>query len=195
MSKIDNVVALDQWRARNVPTTQDVLRHPSARAEQPKRRDVIDVAIRMLTRKDLTVQEFQQALRRDGYEHGEIASATEMALRDKYLDDVRVAAHAAAHAFDRKLWSDRAVSRALSSRGVSDVDIETALAEINGENSSLTESERAQAVTEKSLRSYRGLEFDVVRRRLSGKLQRRGFSSQAIREMVEFARVELGHDV
>ncbi len=71
-----------------------------------------------------------------------------------------------------------ALSAELREKGVADEAIEAAL-------EALDEEESAQRAAEKALRRYASLEEEAFRRRLSGYLQRRGFTLEVCRRIVE----------
>lgn len=73
------------------------------------------------------------------------------------------------------------IRRELRQRGVDEAAVETALAELPPE----TEVEHAMAFATRRLRTMRGLEPHVIRRRLHAALARRGFSGSVSMVVVE----------
>lgn len=193
-----NVIALEQWRAQRAPSADDVARHPSGRAlrrDTEQRReteqtrgdgrepDASKLALRMITRKDLTEYELRQALLRRDCEPSDVESAVDMARRDGYLDDYRVALQAAERAVRDKYWSNRTVRNALRARGVSETTMNEVFATL-GDAGADDEYERALAVAAKASRHYEDLDIVVARRRLVGVLQRRGFGGSLVQHVI-----------
>ncbi|MBC7315870.1 MAG: RecX family transcriptional regulator, partial [Chloroflexi bacterium] len=73
-----------------------------------------------------------------------------------------------------------ALSAELREKGVNQEVIEAALEPLD-----LDEEESAQRAAEKALRRYASLDEETFRRRLSGYLQRRGFTAEVCRRIVE----------
>lgn len=148
----------------------------------------MDCAMRYLTARDRTVSEMQTFL--DGKEYGEadvdatIERLTELGL----LDDRRYAQRFVETRLATKPISRRHLFEQLKGHGLSDADIDEALALVEEE----TERENALAVAQKFARQFSALEPEKRRERVLLRLQARGFSYDVARRAVKSALSEDG---
>ncbi len=146
----------------------------------------MDCAMRYLTARDRTVSEMQTFL--DGKEYGEadvdatIARLSELGL----LDDRRYAKRFVETRLASKPISRRHLFEQLKGHGLSDADIDEALALVEEE----TERENALAVAQKFARQFSGLEPEKRRERVLLRLEARGFSYDVSRSAAEIALSE-----
>ena len=148
----------------------------------------MDCAMRYLTARDRTVSEMQTFL--DGKEYGEadvdatIERLTELGL----LDDRRYAQRFVETRLASKPISRRHLFEQLKGHGLSDADIDEALALVEEE----TERENALAVAQKFARQFSALEPEKRRERVLLRLEARGFSYDVARRVAEVALSEDG---
>jgi SOS response regulatory protein OraA/RecX len=129
--------------------------------------DAFTAVVGALARRDLTSFELQQRLEQAGYDPAACADALIRAAEAGYLDDARVARERARHLAERDS-SDAAIRAELLRRGVSEQDLEAALALV------APEAERAERLASRlgdGLRAARalarrGYPEDVVARAL-----------------------------
>lgn len=147
------------------------------------RSQTLEAALRLLGYRARSRVELVRRLRRDGHSPGAIDAAVYRCGELGYLDD---GAFARAYVRDRLKFRPRGrrmLLAELRTKGVSEQDARTAIEEVFTEGG-VVESELADAVARKRLRSLAGLPTAVARRRLTAYLARRGFSSTAIRQTV-----------
>jgi regulatory protein len=97
------------------------------------------------------------------------------------IDDLAVAESFVNHR-SRQLKAKRVIAYELKKKGVDDAIIEQATDQIEH-----SDQEIANMVAAKRIRSLKNLEEQVVRRRLMGFLQRRGFSGEISSRAISFA--------
>ena len=94
--------------------------------------DAFGALVDALSRRDLTSTELEQRLLRAGFDASACSDALTRASEAGYLDDARVATERARHLAERGA-SDAAIRAELGRRGVSDEDVELALAGVTPE--------------------------------------------------------------
>jgi SOS response regulatory protein OraA/RecX len=99
--------------------------------------DAFGALVDALSRRDLTSTELEQRLLRAGFDAAACSDALARASEAGYLDNTRVATERARHLAERDA-SDAAIRVELGRRGVSDEDVDLALAGV------APESERAE---------------------------------------------------
>jgi regulatory protein len=115
--------------------------------------DAFGAVVDALARRDLTAFELEQRLRRAGFDPAACTDALGRAASAGYLDDARVALERARHLAERDL-SDAAIRAELLQRGVSEQELEAALAAL------APEAERAERLASRlggGLRAARAL--------------------------------------
>lgn len=134
------------------------------------------IVLRLLTIKPRTRGELAEALRRRNVppESAEavLTRMTEVGL----IDDVEFARSWVDSRQQRRHLSRSVLRRELRGKGVAGDLVDDAVAEITVED----ELSAARALAEKKLRSMRGLDSSVRRRRLAAALGRRGFSANIV---------------
>jgi regulatory protein len=135
------------------------------------------VAIRLLARRDQTVQELRQGLARRGYPGEQVGAVIARLTSAGYLDDLSLARNWIHTRSPRRLLGPARVRQELRARGVGDAEITTALNELLAERSVRDVADEAAA---RRLQTLRGLPAAVARRRLAAYLERRGFARTVI---------------
>lgn len=132
--------------------------------------------LRLLAGQARTRQELADALRRRNVPP-EAAEAVLNRMTDVGLVDDAEFAHAWVESRQQRRGLSRTgLRRELQRKGVDRELVEDAVGQVSGED----EREAARALAEKKLRSVRGLDPVVQRRRIAGALARRGFSGEVV---------------
>lgn len=165
------------------PNDTDAL-GPEADAESVARRIVLD----QLSRRAMSRAELVTKLRQKNVPE-EIAER----LLDRFaevglIDDEAFARAWVSHRSTGKQLGRRALAQELRNKGVSAEDIETALAQVTGED----ELVAARAYAARRARSLQGLDRLTATRRLTGGLARKGHSGAVISQVVHEVVAGLG---
>ncbi|ANG85427.1 regulatory protein RecX [Microbacterium aurantiacum] len=104
-----------------------------------------------------------------------------------YLDDMRLAEQILHVGLDRKKQGRRAISQAMTARGLPRDVVDEAMAVLDEDD----ELERAHEFARTKARSLQNVERDVALRRLMGQLARRGFSGAVVGTAARVALDEL----
>ena len=159
----------------------------AARSEADWRQYAREAIYRLLGVRDRSTHELEVALQQREVP-AVIASETIARFVDAGLvNDAAFAASYVRARFAAKTTSRRALAAELKKKGISPDDSEAALAQLDA----CAESQAAIDFAMHKVRSMRGLDHEVARRRLYGALGRRGFGAADIRTAVEQALDEL----
>lgn len=150
----------------------------------PERDARIDrLVVSRLRRSALSVAEVRAVLAEHGLDEAEIEEWIERYERLGYLDDARLAEQLVHVSGSRRGRGSGAILQELSRRGVDDSAARSAIESLDPD----LERQNALAVAERRARQLTGLDRQTAGRRLSAFLQRRGYSSDVIREAVTAA--------
>ena len=143
----------------------------------------MEYAMKYLTVKDRTVSEMQTYL--DGKEFGEAdVDATIERLKELgLLNDARYAQRFVETRLAAKPLSKRHLREQLKGHGISDADMEEALASVDAD----AEEERANTIALKFWQQFRSLDPEKRRERIFSRLLARGFSYDVARKAYENA--------
>lgn len=154
-----------------------------------ERDDRIDrLVVSRLRRSALSVTEVRSVLAEHGLDEHEIDEWIERYERLGYLDDARLAEQLVHSHSVRRGRGSGAILNELSRRGIDSGIARAAVEDLDPE----TERENALAVAERRARQLTGLDRQTAERRLSAFLQRRGYSSDVVREAVTAAIAAAG---
>jgi regulatory protein len=158
---------------------------PEGRDETGPERDArIDrLVVSRLRRSALSVAEVRAVLAEHGLDEAEVAEWIQRYERLGYLDDARLAEQLVYVNGSRRGRGSVAILQELSRRGVDATAARAAIDELDPE----IERQNALAAAERRARQLVGLERQTAERRLSAFLQRRGYSSNVVREAVRAA--------
>ena len=154
------------------------------RLDAEVRRRLCDrTAVRLLAARMRSRSGLIQALTRRGHDRTTASACADEHARRGAVDDARFAEVVVRNELARKPAGRRLLEAKLRTKGVSGEAagraVEDALADRD-------ELEDARAFARGSMRSFRsGADPDAVRRRLSGRLARRGFSGEVVRRVVD----------
>jgi regulatory protein len=149
-----------------------------------ERDDRIDrLVVSRLRRSALSVTEVRSVLAEHGLDEHEIHEWIERYERLGYLDDARLAEQLVHSHSVRRGRGSGAIMNELNRRGIESGIARAAVEDLDPE----TERENALVVAERRARQLTGLDRQTAERRLSAFLQRRGYSSEVVREAVTAA--------
>jgi regulatory protein len=138
------------------------------------------IVLRLLTGQARTRGELAEALRRRNVPT-EAADAVLVRMTEVGLiDDTEFARSWVDSRQQRRHLSRMVLRRELRGRGVADEVVDEAVAGVTAAD----ELQAAKALAEKKLRSMRGLDAQVQRRRLAAALARRGFAADMVRAVL-----------
>ena len=133
-------------------------------------------ALRLLNYRPRSRKEILQRLRRKGFDDTEINITVDYLERAGLINDDILAAGLLRHAVEIKFLGKRGAELFLYKRGIERSLINKTLSSHTKE----TEEAAAQRLVEKRSRALKSHPENVIKRRLYGMLQRRGFSSDVI---------------
>lgn len=157
-----------------VPGVDDVL-------DEAHRESAYVAGVRALGRRPRSRRELERALRGREFDEAAVTAAADRLEREGALDDTALAQHLVGRLQERKGLGRTAIAAELARRMVAPAAIEYALELVDTGD----ELARARALAEKRAAQLRGLDHDTAVRRLSGYLQRRGYSGSTVRAAVE----------
>ncbi len=154
---------------------------------EKEKREALEFAVKRLGERDYSAKELTDKLRRKGFS-AEAADSVIARLKDSgAVNDVRYAKAALATLFGKNR-SRSGAARALSERGVSGGDIETAFREYDEEEGIPDEHELARRETEKVLREAGISSSEPVPEKILGRAARRlssrGFPASVIYDLI-----------
>jgi len=153
-----------------------------ALATAAEREEAYDAAVRLLAVRGRASQEIVMRLRRKGMEKDAVAHAVGRLESEGLVNDATFAREYARSKMSRGYGRARILAE-LSAKGVSRGDAELAVAEAD-EGDEATGRARLVALARKRAGQLRGLDREVVRRRLIGYLARRGYGGSQAWEVV-----------
>jgi regulatory protein len=147
--------------------------------------EVRGYALRLLNYRSRSRKEMMERLGKKGFDQDRIDNVMEFLERAKLINDEALAADLLRQATERKYLGCRGVRMFLSKRGISKDLIDKTMSEHTRE----TEELSARNFIEKKVNSLSRHPANVVKRRLWGMLQRRGYSFSVISKV--FREIEL----
>ena len=177
-------LSLAQEKGIHAGMTVDEAELDALRAED-ERRTAYEAAIHLLSYRPRSEREMRQRLRRRGVAPDVIDETVERLHASHYLDDAAFAQFWRESRETLSPRSGRLIRSELLSKGV---DAGTATSTVEG----LDDEEAAYRAASKRLKSLRGDDYEVFRRRLGGFLTRRGFSYDVVRRIIERCWRDLG---
>lgn len=146
--------------------------------------DCYRVAIRMLSRSDKTEAELRVGLRRQGFGPDDVIEMViQRVIEEGLCDDAAIVGRFIEKSVAGQGRGSQAITHALAARGIDRDVIAAVLAD-----SEVDDVGAAEAVAVHYAAAHGGdLDESVLRRRLSGLMQRRGFPADAARQAIETA--------
>lgn len=154
------------------------------------RRAALDAAFEYLSHRPRSRAEVRRRLSRKGFGEDAVAFAIDRCVELDYLDDRVFAADFAKDRIRLKPRGALRIESELRKKGVSEADAKAGIEDAFREEG-VTERELLERAARKRWRSRRSDDPEVVRRRLSSYLGRRGFRHSEIRDVVESLLEEL----
>ncbi len=144
-----------------------------------------NVAYRLLTYRPRSHAELEQKLREREFDEAVIRAVLSDLERLGYVNDHEFARQWAAGRLRLKGYGRRRIEQELRRKGIPQEVIREAVAE---EVPAKDEREAAMKAAERKLRTLQSVEPDVRRRRLAGFLERKGYSSEITRSIINMVR-------
>lgn len=152
-----------------------------------EQREKAEIAlVKKLRGRGLSVSEARSYLRGLGFDDVVQNETVDLCVARGYLDDAVLAEQLVYAGSTRKGQGRRAISLALSQRGIDRSVIESALAELPDDD-----AERALEFARTKAKSLSRLDHEVAMRRLMGQLARRGFGGSVARDAAQEALREV----
>ncbi|GBD97409.1 regulatory protein RecX [bacterium BMS3Abin06] len=148
------------------------------------RADAKAYALKLLGYRSRSKKEMLEKLKRKGFESGQIDAAIKFLEDTDLINDKALASYLFKYSSERKSLGKRGIRIFLTKRGIDNELIEETLSTHTTE----MEEKAALEFAERKLRYLKNYPEDVVKRRLWGMLQRRGFSIDIIRRAVNSIR-------
>lgn len=148
------------------------------------RADAKTYALKLLGYRSRSKKEMLERLKRKGFESGQINAAIKFLEDTDLINDKALASDLFKHSSERKSLGKRGIRMFLAKRGIDNELIEKTL------STHTTDMEEKAAVefVEKKLGYLNDYPENVIKRRLWGMLQRRGFSIDIIRRALNSIR-------
>jgi regulatory protein len=145
--------------------------------------DIRAYALRLLGQRSYTTRNLRQKLLRKEFPAEETESLIERLAENGLLDDRKFALSFARSRLTTSSASPRRVRQLLMQKGINSAIADEAVAEVLVEEE-IDTAAALKRVASKKFATMAGLERDVIRRRLSGFLARRGYDLDEIRSVV-----------
>lgn len=138
-------------------------------------------ALKLLRYRSRSAKEMTERLKRKGFDSEEINNTMEYLQDEGLIKDEALAPELLRYAIEKKHLGRKGIKMFFSHRGIKKDLIDETLSELSEE----TEKEAALRFVEKKLKILRNYPQNIIKRRLWGMLQRRGFSSDIINMAVK----------
>jgi len=142
--------------------------------------DIRTAALKLLSYRARSRKEMAEKLQQKGFGSGQIEDLIKLLEAAGLINDRTLAADLLRYAVERKSLGAKGIRMFLARRGIDRELIEKTMAAHPPES----EAHAALEFAEKKLRTLKKYPPDIVRRRLWGMLQRRGFSSEVIHKSI-----------
>ena len=186
-----SVTHLDAWRQARTQAPDELrgdahTRQPATldQSATPEINDSVDdcyrQALRFLARSDKTESELHRLLASKHFSAGAIEAAIARLVTEGLCDETAIAERFVEKSAGRQTKGSGALRQALAQRGISRETIERVLQERE-----IDDFEAARLAVSHYAATHRDLAPDVLRRRLYGLVQRRGFEGDAARRAID----------
>ncbi|MEW6599831.1 MAG: regulatory protein RecX [Nitrospirota bacterium] len=135
--------------------------------------DIKTAALKLLSYRARSRKEMNEKLRRKGFESGQIEHVIRLLESSGLINDRALAADLLRYSVERKSLGTKGIRLFLAKRGIDRELIDNTLSAHSPES----EEKSALEFAQKKMKIFERYPPEVVRRRLGGMLQRRGFSS------------------
>ncbi len=151
-----------------------------SRKSSGSRSEALHYALKLLNYRSRSRKELIERLERKGFSPGQIRSTIQFLEHGGFLQDTIVARELCRYAVEKKHYGKRGIEHFLRSRGIEKDIIHEQLSTLLPD----IDYETAARFVKRRLQSLDRLPPHVMRRRLWGMLQRRGFSGEVIRAVM-----------
>jgi regulatory protein len=138
-------------------------------------------ALKLLHFRSRSEKEMIDRLKRKGFDDTQINNTMEYLQNAGLIKDEALAPELLKHAIEKKYLGRKGIKVFLSSRGLKKDLIDETLSDFSED----VEKEAALRLVEKKMKVLRNYPEDVIKRRLWGMLQRRGFSAEIINKAIK----------
>jgi regulatory protein len=143
--------------------------------------DARSFALKLLSYRSRSKKEMFEKLKRKGFSDNEIDNTIYSLEKTGLINDKTLAAELFRYSVERKSLGKKGIEAFLSRRGIDKELVNNVLST----HTNAVEAESAARFAEKKLKSLKKYPEEMVKRRLWGMLQRRGFSVEVIRKTVD----------
>ncbi len=137
-------------------------------------------ALKLLSYRSRSRKEMREKLRRKGFNNEQINSTIEFLENSGLISDEALASELFRHSLERKSLGKKGIEMFLSIRGIDKRLINKTLSTYTTE----TEVKAARKFVKRKLKTLENYPENVVKRKLWGMLQRRGFATEVINKAV-----------
>jgi regulatory protein len=162
-------------RKRNSPSTRKPLKLTGSPAEARH------YALKLLHYRSRSEKEMIDRLKRKGFDDIQISNTVEYLQNAELIKDEVLASELLRHAIEKKYLGRKGIKVFLFNRGIKKGLIDEILSDLPEE----IEKEAALRLVEKKMKVLRNHPQDVIKRRLWGMLERRGFSADIINAVIK----------
>jgi regulatory protein len=145
------------------------------------RADAKTCALKLLSYRARSKKEMIERLEKKGFERGQIDGVVTALEKAGLIDDNTLASDLFRYSVERKSLGKRGINMFLARRGIDKELVDRTLTAHTSE----MEDKTAREFVERKLKTLKNYPADVIRRRLRGMLQRRGFSYSVIKKTVD----------
>jgi regulatory protein len=142
--------------------------------------DIKTSALRLLSYRARSKKEMAEKLRRKGFDGGQIDGVIKLLEKAGLINDEALAADLFRYSVERKSLGKKGIRVFLAGRGIERKLIEKTLST----HSSEVEENSSLEFVERKLKTLKKYPPEVMKRRLWGMLQRRGYSSEVINKTI-----------
>lgn len=146
-----------------------------------------NIAMHALTRRGQSRRELMELLERRELDHQAVEAELERLESVGLIDDDALAEQVIRTSRERKKLGRAAIIAELKRRKLDRETIDAALAQLDDESDPDSELDRATALAEQRASRLGGVDRDTAVRRLSGYLQRKGYTGDTVRRAVDHA--------
>ncbi len=142
-------------------------------------------ALKLLSYRSRSKKELFEKLERKGFSRQEIVSTIDSLEKAGLISDEHLAAELLRFSVERKFLGKRSIEAFLFRRGIGRELVHQTLST----HTNNIETESAEKFVEKKLKSLKKYPADAVKQKLWGMLQRRGFSIEVIKQVLDSRKI------
>ncbi len=150
--------------------------------DENKLKDALNAVYRFLSYRDRSKKEVEQKLKEKGFEKSIIQNALTYLQENNYVDDRKFARQWGQSKISNNFYGKYFLEKELLRKGVDADIVNEVIEELYSETG---EIKIAEQLSLKKMKSYKNLDPETGKRRLSSLLQRKGFSTDVVYKVVE----------